>query len=270
MGGNKRKSLFIDSLTLSGDVSAQAGENEASVSAQLKKLENEINIIKAKLADLMTEKETLVKRLAELHEDDIIPPPLMDSCPVPVFSNGIEKAQFLLDLFSPRTDVFAKRGRSQSKKGIGYYPVCLNRWDPDICPKQKGKFSCNVCHHMKRKQLEASDILIGNFKNHDPMLLNAIGIYPLKDGNVTRFVAIDLDSASWQEDAHSILKTARKMDIPMLWERSSSGNGAHMWILFSEDVSADKARSLALMIIDKTRENNPALGIESYDRLFPS
>lgn len=270
MGSNKRKSLFIDSLTLSGDVSAQAEENEASVSAQLKKLESEINSIKAKLADLMTKKETLAKRLAELHEDDIIPPPLMDSYPVPVFSNGIEKAQFLLDLFSPRTDVFAKRGRSQSKKGIGYYPVCLSRWDPDICPKQKGKFSCNVCHHMKRKQLEASDILIGNFKNHDPMLLNAIGIYPLKDGNVTRFVAIDLDSASWQEDAHSILKTARKMDIPMLWERSSSGNGAHMWILFSEDVSADKARSLALMIIDKTRENNPALGMESYDRLFPS
>lgn len=116
MGSNKRKSLFIDSLTLSGDVSAQAEENEASVSAQLKKLESEINIIKAKLADLMTKKETLAKRLAELHEDDIIPPPLMDSYPVPVFSNGIEKAQFLLDLFSPRTDVFAKRGRSQSKK----------------------------------------------------------------------------------------------------------------------------------------------------------
>lgn len=38
MGSNKRKSLFIDSLTLSGDVSAQAEENEASVSAQLKKL----------------------------------------------------------------------------------------------------------------------------------------------------------------------------------------------------------------------------------------
>ena len=169
-------------------------------------------------------------------------------------------------------DVYATRGRSKSPKGVGYYPVCSNRWD-ECCPILQGRESgafCKTCEHRLRPRLTADEIVRRNLSNHDEQCLGAIGIYPLKDGNVTRFVAIDLDSASWQSDARLLVKTAREMGIAMLWERSCSGKGAHLWTFFSEDVPASLARRLAAAVIDKTRENHPSISLDSYDRMFPS
>ena len=78
-----------------------------------------------------------------------------------------------------------------------------------------------------------------------------------KRGVISMARAMDFDSASWENDARCILKTARSIGIPMLWEISCSGNGAHLWIFFSEDIQASKARKLAFCIIDKTRERYP-------------
>ena len=103
-------------------------------------------------------------------------------------------------------DVYATRGRSKSPKGVGYYPVCSNRWN-DCCPIRQGRESgafCKTCDYRIRPRLTAEEIVRRNLSNHDELCLGAIGIYPLKDGNVTRFVAIDLDSASWQSDARII------------------------------------------------------------------
>lgn len=122
----------------------------------------------------------------------------------------------------------------------------------------------------KRAHLTADEIIRRNFRNSQGNQFSAIGIYPLRDGNLTRFIAMDFDSASWENDARCILKTARSIGIPMLWEISCSGNGAHLWIFFSEDIQASKARKLAFCIIDKTRERYPSLTMDSYDRLFPS
>ena len=122
----------------------------------------------------------------------------------------------------------------------------------------------------KRAHLTADEIIRRNFRNSQGNQFSAIGIYPLRDGNLTRFIAMDFDSASWENDARYILKTARSIGIPMLWEISCSGNGAHLWIFFSEDIQASKARKLAFCIIDKTRERYPSLTMDSYDRLFPS
>ena len=122
----------------------------------------------------------------------------------------------------------------------------------------------------KRAHLTADEIIRRNFRNSQGNQFSAIGIYPLRDGNLTRFIAMDFDSASWENDARCILKTARSIGIPMLWEISCSSNGAHLWIFFSEDIQTSKARKLAFCIIDKTRERYPSLTMDSYDRLFPS
>ena len=51
---------------------------------------------------------------------------------------------------------------------------------------------------MNEKMRLIPDIIInGNFRNTSEYGKGAIGIYPLKPGNITRFVAIDLDEEDW-------------------------------------------------------------------------
>lgn len=53
-------------------------------------------------------------------------------------------------MFWGRQDVYAQRGR----KG-GYFPQCKQRWNNNICPKQRGeKKFCDDCGYRNWKQLE--------------------------------------------------------------------------------------------------------------------
>jgi hypothetical protein len=60
------------------------------------------------------------------------------------------------------------------------------------------------------------------------------------------------------------------LGIPAILERSRSGNGAHVWIFFSEPVKAKSARKLGFHILTKTKERNQETSMASYDRFFPS
>ncbi|SMG63896.1 conserved hypothetical protein, partial [methanotrophic bacterial endosymbiont of Bathymodiolus sp.] len=61
-----------------------------------------------------------------------------------------------------------------------------------------------------------------------------------------------------------------QLAIPHYCEISRSGNGAHLWIFFSEAVTAKDARLLGFALLDKAMEIHPNLSFESYDRLFPN
>ncbi|MBT4077919.1 MAG: DEAD/DEAH box helicase family protein [Gammaproteobacteria bacterium] len=61
-----------------------------------------------------------------------------------------------------------------------------------------------------------------------------------------------------------------EFEIPHAMEISRSGNGAHLWIFFSEPVTAKAARQLGFGLLDKAMEIHPNLSFESYDRLFPN
>jgi hypothetical protein len=47
---------------------------------------------------------------------------------------------------------------------------------------------------------------------------------------------------TWQRDALEYVVTCREKRVPAALERSRSGNGAHVWIIFSEPVPASDAR----------------------------
>ncbi len=257
-------SLFIDSMSLKDDGVVL---NENALKERLLKNEEEIRSLLFRLNELRKEN----KGLKALVSDDKIPPLALEKRET-IGDSAADKASFLLSLFSPRTDVYATRRYNKELSKASYFPKCFNFWKDGCLRKsgEKGRDTCGLCDLKKYDELTYEKIIRGNFLNTDENGSGAIGVYPLKDGNVTRFVAIDLDEGKWQRDAAFILSTARRAGISMIEERSFSGNGAHLWILFSEDVSAKNARRLAFAVIDKAREEHSGMSLSSYDRLFPS
>lgn len=67
-----------------------------------------------------------------------------------------------------------------------------------------------------------------------------------------------------------MIDTCQAKGVPAALERSRSGNGGHVWIFFSEPISARTARQLGAAIVTDTMERRPEIGFASYDRFFPS
>ena len=70
-----------------------------------------------------------------------------------------DMARRFFSMFWGREDVFAKRG-----KNGGYFPQCKNRWDSNLCPKQRGKKTfCDECENVSwiRSRFGCDDRNIG-------------------------------------------------------------------------------------------------------------
>ncbi len=72
------------------------------------------------------------------------------------------------------------------------------------------------------------------------------------------------------EDVRAFLETCRAMDIPAYLERSRSGTGGHVWVFFEHAIPAALARKLGSTILTRTMEQRHQVGLDSYDRFFPS
>lgn len=170
-----------------------------------------------------------------------------------------EKIRLFADLFRGRDDVFAKLWISKTSEKKGYSPVCEYEWQPGICTKPLAK--CTNCKYLPLSH----EVIRGHLEGR-----HTIGVYPLRLDETCYFLAVDFDKKSWQEDAAAFLEVCRAMNIPAALERSRSGNGAHVWIFFSEPVSASLARNLGSCLITETMSRHHQLGMESYDRFFPN
>jgi len=60
--------------------------------------------------------------------------------------------------------------------------------------------------------------------------------------------------SAWKEDAMAFRYTCATHGVPASIERSRSGNGAHVWIFFSEQVPARLARRLGSLLLTETME----------------
>jgi hypothetical protein len=97
-----------------------------------------------------------------------------------------------------------------------------------------------------------------------------IGVYPLLQDDTCWFLAVDFDKKTWEADASAFLATCRGVGIPAALERSRSGNGGHVLVFFSAPTSAALARRLASALLTRTMERRFSVGLDSYDRVFPS
>ncbi len=101
-----------------------------------------------------------------------------------------------------------------------------------------------------------------------------IGFYPMYPNNTTKFLVLDIDGHHqgdhWQAITLSIKKVCHQHQIPILVELSQSGNGCHIWVFFTNPISANRARKLGDGILKATMAINPELSFSAFDRLFPS
>lgn len=186
-------------------------------------------------------------------------------------SSSEHKVALFMSLFKGREDVYPRRFESKRSGKSGYQPACKNEWIRGLCGKPKIK--CVNCHHRDFLPVTA-EVIRNHLMGFDPKDRSqrdfTVGIYPLLPDETCWFVAADFDKKTWAVDASAFLETCASYSVPAVLERSRSGNGGHIWIFFSEAISAVLARQLASFMITDTMERRPEIGLDSYDRLFPS
>ena len=171
------------------------------------------------------------------------------------------RVSLFYSLFRGRRDVFATRWTTKTAGRSGWAPRCRNEWRPGVCFKPKVK--CADCANRRFVPLTPTEIR-GHLEGRQ-----TVGIYPLLPDETCWLVAIDLDGASWRDDVGALRESAEDLAIPVLIERSRSGEGAHVWVLFAEPVAAHVARSLGSLLLTRGMSHR-TISMSSYDRLFPN
>jgi superfamily II DNA or RNA helicase len=170
-------------------------------------------------------------------------------------SNSEEKVKLFRNLFRGREDVYAVRWEGRNGKA-GYSPACRKVWGASF-PKKSDK---------PKEYFPLTDQVI---QNHLTGKLTA-GVYPLLTDETCRFLAGDFDKASWWDDVRAFLETCSEWNVPAAIERSRSGRGGHIWVFFEAALPASLARKLGAAILTRTMERRHQVGLDSYDRFFPS
>ena len=204
------------------------------------------------------------------------------------FSSPEEKIALFKSLFSGRTDVFALRWHNEKSNKSGYSPVCKNKWLSGKCDLKK--YSCAACPFKFPESLSDSRIY-NHLAGKDLYCRDVIGIYPLLLDNCCNFLAFDFDShkknfenteksdaaaddnsnsEKWKNDVRTVCKTCGEYSIFHSVEISRSGNGAHLWIFFSEKIKAKTARQFGSLILQASMLKNHSISFESFDRMFPN
>lgn len=214
----------------------------------------DIPTIDARLTELEQEKQQLVALREELRRSRPTPPASDLLSPE-------QKIAIFRMLFRGRTDIFANRWQSQKGRS-GYSVACNNEWVQGICNKPRIK--CQECTHRQLSKLN-DQVIYRHLAGQQ-----VVGLYPLLHDNTCYFLAADFDKGSWQDEVTAMSRACKEFGVPHAIEISRSGNGAHLWVFFDENVPANEARLLGFGLLDKAMEIYPNLSFDSYDRLFPN
>lgn len=222
---------------------------------------------------LTAENQSLRKQLAmparsELHQiTDSTDKQNYDKDSINKRSAPAEKIRLFMSLFGGRTDVFAIRWYSKTTEKGGYRPVCGNEWDAMLCDKKK--YKCSDCPNRKLMPLAEKDIY-NHLAGKDAYGRDVVVIYPMLKDETCNFLCVDFDEENFKQDVDAFREVCIELNVPAYVELSRSGNGAHVWVFFSEPISALIARKLGTGILTRVMESRTNLSFKSYDRLFPN
>ena len=196
-----------------------------------------------------------------------------DKCEIEFPELTRENAIDFYGMFRGRKDVFAQRS---AKKG--YFTQCDNFWKYGICPKRNGdKVKCRDCQNQSYTKLTSS-VILDHLKGEKEDCTDVIGLYPLFPDGTCWFLVFDFDNHSdeeieqskdWQQEVNALRRICEVNGIDALVERSRSGKGAHVWIFFSNAVSASKARRFGESLIVKGAESVSMKTFSFFDRMLP-
>ena len=184
-----------------------------------------------------------------------------------------EKINLFKSLFVGREDVFALRWSNAKSGKSGYSPVCENKWQSGKCDMKK--YSCADCPFKLPVRL-SDQYIFNHLAGRDFACRDVIGLYPLMEGDLCQFLALDFDSHDktvpfqWKSDILAVKKVCNDYSIPSYMEISRSGNGIHLWIFFSEKVPVKQARNLGTNLLKAAMKKNHSISFESFDRMFPN
>lgn len=156
-------------------------------------------------------------------------------------------------LFVGRDDVYAQRWEKDGRKG----------WYPQVerLPGQTWQEAKQARRYRRLTDGVLHDHLSGKV---------SIGVYPMLADDTCWLLACDFDGEQWQLDAQAYVQAAEAAGVPAAVEISRSGDGAHVWIFFAEPVPALDARVLGFGLLREAMAVRGELGLDSYDRFFPS
>ncbi len=233
--------------------SSRQAEPECACGGELVSLHDEIAGLRAEIA-----------RLADLVASRIQPAPAdsANSALVPAPTQLVrtdtdqlarDRVALYRSLFAGRDDVYAYRWERDGKKG----------WSPkyDRQPGQTWAEAKDTKQYLPLTNAVIHDHLSGK---------TTIGLYPMLPDDSCRLLACDFDGADWRLDAQAYAHAARAVGVPTAVEISRSGEGAHVWMFFTDPVPALDARALGFALLREAMAVRGELGLDSYDRFFPT
>lgn len=168
-------------------------------------------------------------------------------------SPAAAKIALFTDLFATRSDVHAVRWENQRKGTSGWMPAARGRW-------RRGRDTSSA-DLLPLTPKVVADHLTGTID---------LGLYSIAPGDTCRWLAADFDGPFAMLDALAYLKAARAAAVPAVLEVSRSGEGAHAWVFFAEQVPAVSARQLGFGLLREAMGIRGRMSLASYDRFFPS
>ncbi|MEX2804745.1 DEAD/DEAH box helicase family protein [Streptococcus sp. H31] len=162
-----------------------------------------------------------------------------------------EKLQLYFSLFKGRNDVYAK-SYIDDKGKIQYYPSYHYGWRK--LPPEK-----RTCEPL------TEDILKRHLRGD-----SSIGMFPISKSDTCAFLVIDFDEADWRESVLVLRKVAEKKGLNVYVEISRSGNGAHAWFFFKEEISCQQARNFGKNLLELAMQESQSVSFASLDRMFPN
>lgn len=174
-----------------------------------------ITLKEANLARLDVERQTLLDGLNDLRQQlsaiNAASPPAQETSTL----SSTAKITLFRSLFRGREDVYPKLWISKNGDRKGYMPACANDGNYSLCGKRKfPRVKCGDCNH--QAYLPVSDEVIREHLQGK----QTIGVYPLLPDDTCRFLAVDFDKTTWQEDVAAFRETCSTLDIPVAVERS--------------------------------------------------
>ncbi|MBP2320400.1 hypothetical protein JOF56_000785 [Kibdelosporangium banguiense] len=220
-------------------------------------LAEEVAGLRALTVRLQAENARLL-RLLELTPKQATPPGptqtgFFDAPPGPIDRRSPPevKVDFFGTLFAARTDIYAVRWENAHTGKAGWLPAVRGGW-------RKGT------RHEQRNYLPLTrEVLRAHLSGE-----SHVGLYPLLDGDLCSWLAVDFDGQAAMLDALAFLKAARTWSAPAALEVSRSGVGAHVWVFFAAPVPAEAARRLGTALLREAMAVRGHMDLASYDRCF--